>query len=133
MLQAGEARFYVGKPLKVVVLRHERILLLGRELVAGRGERVVERLAGDLFEVFVLLHRGQPEGVLQLLLPPHLCDAQRLVRNVLLKTGPDPDRVDERAVQVEGECLETSHRRQLLLLVRQDSLGLRVRRASPSG
>jgi len=98
-----------GKPIQVVVLRHQRVLLLTRELPARRRERVVERLAGQLLEVFVAFHRGQPEAVLQLLLTPHLRDAQRLVGHVLLQPRPDPDRVDQRAVHVEGERLGSSH------------------------
>src|SRR5207248_3062529 len=97
LFQALKSWLDIGKSFQVVVLGHERILLICIELLSGHGKRVVERLARNLFKVFILLHDSQPERELELLLSPHLSDAlclsciTRITWNKLFKLLPDTE------------------------------------------
>src|SRR5258706_14232042 len=93
----------------MVVLGHERTLLLGIETATNSGKRIIQSLACHLLKVFVTFHCRQAECKLQLLLSPDLGGTLRLIWSILFELFPDANRVYQRAVQVESQGLTRCH------------------------
>src|SRR5262245_27229199 len=94
----------------MVVLRQNRRSLLRGRLVADEGERIVERLARDLFEILVAFHRHQAEGVLELFRAPDLGRVLRGFAKVGRQVLPEAEWIDKRALHVECEDFWFGHR-----------------------
>ena len=103
LLQSLEARLDIGEPFQVVVLSHDASFWSASSSRPAAPEGVVGRVASNLLEVFVFLHRGKAEGVLQQFLSSHLRDVQRLGWVVLLQLSPNADQIHQRAVHVERQ------------------------------